>query len=171
MVGSTILHNLGTEGISGRVETKGGSFSYRGPAAGKSSLPANRDRSQNSSWNAIPPSLSQAVEAVSFSASGTSPGPKRLWISQRPRPICSQRPASGGRARNTSAQIILRALTSGWAGRIGFRRSPRVSRIGEELLAFADFPKIVLARPQNQHARRVRYPAYAATSPNSAQRA
>jgi hypothetical protein len=38
--------------------------------------------------------------------------------------------------------------------------SARVSRVGDGVLAIADFPeKIVSARRRNQHARRVRYPA------------
>ena len=43
--------------------------------------------------------------------------------------------------------------------RVGIQGSARVSRVGDRVLAIADFSvKIVLARRQNQHARRVRYP-------------
>jgi hypothetical protein len=57
--------------------------------------------------------------------------------------------------------------------RVGVRGSARVSRVGDGVLAIANFSgvchyfgrasareKIVLARRQNQHARRVRYPDY-----------
>jgi hypothetical protein len=41
--------------------------------------------------------------------------------------------------------------------------SARVSRVGDGVPAIANFQKNVLARRQNQHARRVRYPGCAET--------
>src|SRR5207248_6060551 len=46
-----------------------------------------------------------------------------------------------------------------WLWRVGIQGSARVSRVGDCVLAIADFSgKSVSARRRNQHARRVRYP-------------